>query len=468
MSPAVVPAVSLRAFVALVTVQILALLAGLVLVDPRARPLVYATAFVVASLPWIWMSWAVLSGRSRITWTQLVVAVVLLRLVVQLAAPAVLSDDIWRYLWEGRIQLAGYNPFVDSPAELEVLGRGDSAWERMNNREISAAYPAFGQLFLRLLAALELHAVGTRIAFALLDLATFFLLALALSRSGLDRCRSLVHGLCPLPIVELCVEGHNDALGIALLVGAFACMASVARRDRLAGLSYGCAIAAKYLPLLLIPWLLRTGRKTLVAIAVVAAVMSFAFYWPGIARLDEMFAGLGEYGARWRHNDSGFVVLRAATVYAQELLRDVGVTSWIATAHEDRVAKIPMAVVFAIGLFWIFRRVRDPRRAFVAILLLLFAIAPTVHPWYLCWLVPFLAFAPHPAAFALIAMSGFSYHVLARFHHGDGKWVEQPLWKIVEYAPFYVLLIAAIVRSRKTSENRVITASGENRDEYAS
>ena len=443
------PRVGLASFVLLVAWQVLALGIALLVVDPRRQPILYASSFLAASLPWMLLSWAVLQGRLRLRWTHVMLAALGLRIFVQLAAPAVLSDDIWRYIWEGRIQLAGYNPFVDSPQELASLGHGVESWERLNNRAISAAYPPVGQLFLRFLAALGAGPRGLRMGFALCDFATFLLLSLGLIRRGLDPLRSLIHGLCPLPIVEICVEGHNDGLGIALVVAAFAFAvtgrpaADGSKRDEtLAGGFFGLAVSAKYLPVLLLPWYLRPPRWRLIAIAIVVFMISWLPFWPGLDRAQELFSGLGEYGARWRHNDSGFVLIRWLTASAQEVLRGMGSESWLATAHEDRVAKIPLALLFALGSLWIFFRVRDPARAFVALLTLLFVLAPTVHPWYVCWIVPFLAFAPRPAPFALIAMLGFSYHILQRFHTGDGKWVEDPVWKIVEFLPFYLVLLA--------------------------
>lgn len=441
---------------------------ALFVIDAREQPLAYATGILAASFAWIVLSTAAMRSRLDVSWLAIAGVAVALRVFLQPALPGVLSDDLWRYLWEGRIQLEGYNPFVDAPAELADLGRGDPVWERMNNREISAAYPPVGQLFLRLLASFDLGIVGVRRAFGLMDLATFFALSFALRWSGRDPRRAIVHGLCPLSIVEFCVEGHNDALAIFFLVAALALLVRGPRARIASAATMGLAIASKYLPVVLLPWMWRRARLGYVVCACVFVLASFALFWPGVDRLSELFAGLGEYGARWRHNDSAFALIRAATAGVQEWAREAGVDVWWATAHEDRVAKIPLALIFVSGLAVIFVRIKSPARAFVSILLLLFACTPTLHPWYVCWIVPVLAFRPHPAGFALVAMCSFSYHVLARYHGGDGQWVEETSWKLVEYLPFYAMLVLAIFLPKKTDANAAMTRSGEKRSEYAS
>ncbi len=413
-----------------------ALALALLVFDARQSPLAYAASMVGASMPWLWLCWCGVRGRlPRLR--HVLIAGCILRALVQFAPGAVLSDDIYRYVWEGRVQLAGHNPFLESPASLSELGASAPEWPRMNNRKITAAYPPVGQLFLRALVWICPNPRTVRLAFALCDVLVMFLLAAWLSRVGRPSALCLVHALCPLSIVEFCVEGHNDSLGIAILLGAL-CLWSIGR-IRLAGAALGAAVSCKFLPILVLPWLARRDRRVVLPCLGVF-VLSYLPFWPGFDRVPQLLEGLRQYGTRWRSNESLFWFLAEATRIAQHWFADAGVTGWLVELHAQRVSKIPLALVMVVFFAVIYRRVRNPAHAFVALLLVVFSFTPTLHPWYVGWIVPFLALVQAPAAFVLIATVSFSYHVLGPYHRGEG-WNEQLGWKLVEYVPFYGVLL---------------------------
>ncbi len=430
-------------FAGLVAVQLVALSVGFFVVDRQRLPLVWAGCIAAAVVPWIVVCRAVLTGTRAPSLVQVLAAGVALRALAAFAPVGVLSDDIWRYVWEGRVQLQGHNPFLEAPAELAEVGTGDPVWQRLNNPETPAAYPPVGQLFLRLVASTGGGATTFRLAFLVCDLATMFLLAAWLARTGRRPALACFHALCPLVVAELCAEGHNDALAIMLMVACFAVFgrSPQARNAVAAGVLLGLAGAAKFLPLVVLPWLVRRDRRVAVPCAL-AFVASYIPFWHGFERVPEMFEGLVQYGARWRHNDSIFAAVIGATEWLQGQLR------WLARFEAQRLSKLPLALFFVLATVWIFRREREPSHAFVLLLVPVFALAPTLHPWYVCWVVPFLAVKPLPAHFALIALVSLSYHVLARFHHGDGVWQEDPWLKLVGYVPFYGLLVFSALRAR--------------------
>lgn len=434
-------------FLLLLVVQGAAIGAAFLAIDPRRRPIVYALLIGAASLPWLWLTWGVLRGRFSLPLGGVLVGGILLRGLVQLAPPAVLSDDVYRYVWEGRAQLAGHNPFLASPQSLAGLGQGDPVWERVNNKDIPAAYPPLGQLFLRLLASTGGSVRTFRLGFACLDVLVMFLLAAWLARIGRPPALAVVHGLCPLAIVEMAAVGHNDALAIVLLVAAFWAAARPrisARVAVLTGLLLGAAISAKYLPIVLVPFFARRDLRVVVP-CVATFVLSWIPFWPGLEHALHLFDGLHEYGARWRSNDSLFAAIIAATEWVMDK------TQWFwPTAEPQRVAKIPLALLFAGCWLAIFRRRRDPAGAFVAICTVVFAITPTLHPWYVVWAVPFLALRPDPAPFLLAVTISFSYHVLPGWYYpvDQPEWQESAAWKLVVYVPFYLAVLHSLWRSR--------------------
>ena len=85
--------------------------------------------------------------------------------------------------------------------------------------------------------------------------------------------------------------------------------------------------------------------------------------------------------------------------------------------------------------------IADPLRVLFVILSAFILLSPTLHPWYLLWILPFLPFFPNPAWLCLSGLVILSYEVLGRYVH-LGVWEEQVWVRWVEFAPFYLLLVA--------------------------
>ena len=71
---------------------------------------------------------------------------ILFRATLLMAQPS-LSDDIYRYLWDGRVQAHAINPYLYSPDAEELKSFRDANWEKINHKEIQTIYPPFAQVF---------------------------------------------------------------------------------------------------------------------------------------------------------------------------------------------------------------------------------------------------------------------------------------------------------------------------------
>ncbi len=133
----------------------------------------------------------------------------------------------------------------------------------------------------------------------------------------------------------------------------------------------------------------------------------------------ESFDGLFAYDLRWRANDSLFHFLYAITGSLD-------------------VSKLIAGVVVAALIGWLLYRRVPPLRASYLTIGTILLMSPTVHPWYIMWLVPYLCFFPNPAWLMLTATVALSYH--APFLAPPGEpWKELTLFKVLEYAPFFLL-----------------------------
>ncbi len=193
-------------------------------------------------------------GRTR--WIELSVIMggaLVLRLLF-LGKDPNLSHDSWRYLWDARVTLHGYSPYVYAPGHSALLGLRDFLYNNSRFRGVPTIYPPFAEMIYvgsYLLAPENLTVLKG--IFVACDLLTCGLLILALQKKGLDPARCILYAWCPLPIVEFAMQGHVDVITVLFSVAALLCAQSQRRGARtLTGLCIALAALVKIYPLLLL------------------------------------------------------------------------------------------------------------------------------------------------------------------------------------------------------------------------
>jgi alpha-1,6-mannosyltransferase len=376
-------------------------------------------------------------------------AAALLR-VLAVAMPPSCSDDLARYVWEGLVQHQGHNPFLVEPRNPLLWPLAEQhlqLWLGINNKGVAAAYPPAQQMLFFLVTAVTGSVWGMKLLFAAADLVTFAALWRFLPAVGVPARWALVHGLAPLVALEFAAEGHNDAFAILALVCALGLLA--AGRPRLAGSALGLGIAAKVLPVLALPFLWRKDRRVLVPCLVVYALL----WLPYLAPASTLLQPLVQYGASWRCNDGLFgFVLWATTSFQQWLTRlgvpwngGNGVLSFLAYGPAHQVARLPVLLLFAGVLAWIWRRRLPPWHATGMALLGFLLLAPTVQPWYVAWLVPLLCAWRSPASQVFVVLVPLAYVTVPRWR-SERVWVEPEWARWLEYLPVWLALIWAGLR----------------------
>lgn len=323
-----------------------------------------------------------------------------------------LSDDIWRYLYDGRVQLAGVNPYRYPPTAPEVAEFAGPERSRINHPELRTIYPPGAQLAFRLAAA----AGGTVLAWKLLVLLAD--LAIGLAVLGVLRARGRPGGavaaylLHPLPIIEFAGNGHVDVLGIALLITA---LLLIGRRPAAAGAALGLSIVTKYVTLPLVPFFARGGYAWKIATSATLAV--------GIAYLPFLnhapFGSLLTFARTFEFNGSIYPILATLTSPAA--------ARWLGAA-----------LVLAV-LTWLWRARARPEPAAFWLLAALLLLSPIVHPWYVTWLIPFLAWRNEPWALVWSGTVALSYLVLPDWR-SEGVWHLPAGVTWLEYVPVWLLL----------------------------
>ncbi len=284
--------------------------------------------------------------------------------VAFLVTPPGMDDDIHRYLWDGRVQRLGYNPYVIVPSDPAVAALHTVETRTLNHADLPSPYPPGAELFFRAVTAIHESIFALKIAFVLCGFAVVLVLFDLLNSSGHGSHWVLVFAWNPLLAIEVAGSGHIDIVGVLLLLVS---VAALMRRWRtVAAVAFGLAVAVKLLPIVLLPLYWKRVRMRDVALAVIVVVL---LYVPFLNHGRIPFGSLGTYVHSFRFNAPVFAMLER--VVSPELAVGLAILLGFLTAiWMRRKALSPDAVVWPMA----------------ASLL----CAPVVYPWYLLWLLPFL------------------------------------------------------------------------------
>jgi hypothetical protein len=357
-------------------------------------------------------------------------------------SPPTLSDDIYRYLWEGKLTSLGINPFEYAPDDLALEHFRDAeTYPNINHKELLTIYPPLNQFIFAASAYLHPTISTLNMTFILFDLFTIAILILTLRTLTMDLNRIVIYAWNPLVIMEFAGSGHLDSAGIFLLM--LALYLCIQQRNFSPAFVLALSCLNKFLPGIFLPFVLR--KKKLPGIGIFF-LMVILCYIPFLSAGKKIFTSLRIYAEHWFFNAS---------------LYDIFV--WMLC--DTLIAKKICAALFlllGIGLFvWFSRRMENERplslyRAGFTIMGAFLLLTPVVHPWYVCWIIPFLAIFPNRAWIFFSGAVFLSYWVLKEYAV-TGVWKEQMTIKLLQYVPFYCLLLEDI-RQRLLNGNLQLKA----------
>jgi hypothetical protein len=286
--------------------------------------------------------------------------------VLFLLKPPGVDDDIHRYVWDGRVQGLGYNPYLLVPSDPALAGLHTPETRTLNHPDLPSPYPAGAQLFFRGVTAIHESVFAMKAAFVICDLAIVLVLLDVLRKSRQAAHWILAYAWNPLLATEVAGSGHVDIVGALLLLVS---VAALWRRWRaVAAVAFGLAVAVKFLPIVLLPlyWRRLRVRDALLALCVFGVL-----YLPFLERGRIPIGSLGTYVQSFRFNDPVFATLERVTaphvVAGLALIVGVLTAIWIRSRSAEWSSDA-VAWPMAVSLF----------------------CAPVIYPWYLLCLLPFL------------------------------------------------------------------------------
>lgn len=341
-----------------------------------------------------------------------------------------LSDDVYRYLWDGHVQLAGLNPYLHAPAAVELEGIRTTFHALINNPSVPTIYPPLAQIAFLVIALLGSSITVAKVMWIGCDLATGWVLARTARETGRSEAPVLLLYLwAPLLVVEVAWSAHLEPLGLLMMALAirWAHRSGPARASDgkdspqkaavLAGAALALSAATKFAPAAALPPLVRRhGWRAGAAFAAAVAVL----YLPYAATGSALFTGLRAYGEHWWFMKGAFAVLEGLTGDPDSARRLTGLLV-LAVVGGTTVARFDLerALLWIVGAGMI--------------------LTPTLHPWYVVWMLPMAALRGARAWILLSGLAFIGYLGLTGYQQ-TGEWAQPALARAALWVPFFIVL----------------------------
>ena len=386
------------------------------------------------------------------------------RLVLLVTTPT-LSDDVYRYVWDGHVTTSGINPYAYALDAVELDAISIPARELANNPGLSTPYLPVAQLTF---AATSVLAPSSPLAMQIVmvgfDIAAAWMIVLLLRTAGRAHRSVLLYLWNPLVIIEIAHGAHLDALMVFLALLAVYLTFRRTTTSGTAPVVLGLATLTRFLPIFLLPvlwWRWTWSHRVVYAVTTGLVLLAFA-----------RFGGWGLVG------DASTGIFGSARTYSGWVFNSAiypWVARWLNGADPAAAARVIVGGAMLATLLIVF--VISRNRSEPVVLLRLMAVplgayvllTPILHPWYVIILIAFLPFfttadgriewssvAPWAYLNAVLPFSYLTY--VDPDMHAEMQWVRQ-----LEWWPTIGLLIALTLGGRRQRLRR----SGRDRERPA-
>jgi hypothetical protein len=385
--------------------------------------------------------------KNRAQVLEIWIPTIILRVLLLPTAP---SDDVSRYLWEGRLLTQGVSPYAQAADAASVSAFRDAQWVQMNHKDQPTAYPPLTELSFAAMAKLAYHPLAFKLFFVAADLLTLLGVLRLLQLRGLALQYSGFYALSPIVLIAYAGEGHFDALMVAALV--WAVWAAAVGREKLAVVLVSIATGVKWITLPLLPFFMwrktcSTSMDSNVAdsataaspcsrkpkfldfvirnfqlhipyllLAILTLFLPAVFFWESLPAL---LAGLLKFGGTRSFNGPVYDLLLLGGGLSRALCSAIVVT----------------ALAGVCVWRWTLRAQASLDAHIRWILGALIVLSPTVHFWYLAWMLPFVCLRPSLPWLALSLSSGLYFLVWSNEFWGLTVLQRWALW-----LPFFAAL----------------------------
>jgi alpha-1,6-mannosyltransferase len=357
----------------------------------------------------------------------LVAAAIILRIIVIPFHPTG-SDDFYRYLWDGKVQANGINPYAFTPDDKELTNlHSDIIPKYVNHPAMKTLYPPLSEIYFYISYLISGESfLGVKIFLLLFDLITMLGVLLLLKKLDLNYKYLLIYAFCPLLIFQFFIDSHVDSFGFTFIV--FILFFYLDNKKILSYILIGLSICIKPIGVLFIPLLLIKEKNFIerIKIVLIPAAICFAMYIP-YTLSGEPFQALIKFTENWAFNGVVFNILNFFI-------------------HDNQNARLICGILFLISYIPIVLSKKDLiAKTYLSFFLLLF-FSPVVHPWYVGWLVVFLPFVRKwsgivfTSVVSLTAVTDLNYQL-------NGIWKDYSIVLLLEYIPVISIFLYEIFKN---------------------
>lgn len=337
------------------------------------------------------------------------------------------SNDVYRYLWDGNVQKHGINPYRYAPIENSLEKFQDTKiFQNINYPKLPTIYPPVAQIFFLISSFTgEGNLLAWKFILLIMDIFTIFMILLILRQKNLPLFFVIIYAWNPLPIVEFFINGHLDCIGLPFLLLFFWLFEK--GKFISSAISFGISALVKFIPLFFLPViLLRLPFKSAIKFFITVILIILLFFIPYFPYVLRGISTLIIYLKHWEFNGFFYSILNMFfnSQETTRLICAVLLISWITCISISKL-KLQEAMLYCFIGYILF--------------------SPTVFPWYLVWLIPFLGFHMSISFLSLLVLSQLSYIVLIGYYK-QGIWNLSQIVILIEYIPF-LFLFALEVRN---------------------
>ena len=406
------------------------------LIIPRHESLTLGLAYFSAFFGYFWL--CKFPPAQSATFT----VGLLTRLLLFIGLP-MLSDDLFRFIWDGQLINNDMSPFAELPSTIAAkeampFGLSYELYEKLNSKDYFAIYPPLNQFIFWLSAWIgndNWLVSANVIRFFLLagDLTTYFFIRKILKSSGHEADRANWYWLNPLVILEGVGNLHFELLVVTFMViGIYYFKQS---RYWKSGIGFGLSIATKLLPLIYLPALLiRKDFKSGLIVTMIAGILGVVSFLPMIdaALIESMSSSLGLYFQKFEFN---------ASIYF--LIREIGF--WVNGYNIIGTLGPSLSIATMVGILviaWIGKKKHwSIEEIMLWSLTSYLALATTVHPWYIIPLIMLGVLTKYwfPIIWSLLIFVTYFGYTTTGFELSAG-------WLVLEYTVVLSVLIIETVK----------------------
>lgn len=377
---------------------------------------VYTIAFIFSSLLYISITWQIIKYELPIRYVYILLGLsVILRLAFIPVHP-IGSDDYYRYIWDGKVQAHGINPYKYAPSDTALNNlHSETLPKLINFPDMKTIYPPLTQIifYFSYLIGGESF-TGIKIFLLIADLFSLWGILLVLKKLMLPFKNILLYSLCSLPIFQFFIDSHLDGLGLPFFI--FTIYFYLDKKKLLSLIFLSASICTKPLGLILIPvfFFSEKGIKDKIRVAAIPVLFCILIYLPYLFT-GSPFQALMQFTEHWTFNGVIFNIL------------DVFI-------KDNQRTRLICGVIFIIMYLPVILSRKDLIAKIYLSIFLLFIFSPVVHPWYLNWLAVLLPFIPRWSGIVYVSLISLTSFTILNYQL-NGIWKEYTLVLVLEYIP---------------------------------